>query len=181
MRDPLSSNHVLQCRCELLIFRCFKCRDRAQLSFVSRPPLDLNRVSSLPAYMSTSTTQDERSPPSGRKRTCSGALQLGPRKKPYVVLISNVLIVSLLCTRTSQDPLVHHGRHFGRAVHAFCNVQTLVVNGLQAMCDDAPEDEGLTAVCVPYAISLSRQLLTLVSANARSTLFSASCFDRCQA
>ena len=46
--------------------------------------------------------------------------------------------------RTSQDPLVHHGRHFGRAIHAFCNVQTLLLNGLQAMSDDSPE-ESLTA------------------------------------
>ena len=58
------------------------------------------------------------------------------------------LIISLLCTRTAQDPLVHHGRHFGRAVHAFCNVQTLIVNGLQAMCDNTPLDENLTAACV---------------------------------
>ena len=152
-----------------------------KVALSAQPPLDLNHVSSLPTYMSTSTTQDKQSLPSSRKRTCSGALQLGPRKKPYMVLISNVLIVSLLCTRTSQDPLVHHGHHFGRAVHAFCNVQTLVVNGLQAMCNDAPEDEGLMAVCVPYTISLSRQLLTLVSANTRSALFSVSCFDQCQA
>ena len=62
------------------------------------------------------------------------------------------LIISLLCTRAVQDPLVHHGRHFGRAVHAFCNVQTLIANGLQAMCDDIPLDENLTAACVTCAI-----------------------------
>lgn len=49
--------------------------------------------------------------------------------------------------RTAQDPLVHHGRHFGRAVHAFCNVQTLITNGIQAMSDDVPGDR-LTATCV---------------------------------
>ncbi|KIM56133.1 hypothetical protein SCLCIDRAFT_29841 [Scleroderma citrinum Foug A] len=48
--------------------------------------------------------------------------------------------------RTSQDPLVHHGRHFGRAIHAFCNVQTLILNGLQAMSDDDGSEESLTAV-----------------------------------
>ncbi|KAI5991824.1 hypothetical protein EDD15DRAFT_2168810, partial [Pisolithus albus] len=32
--------------------------------------------------------------------------------------------------RTTQDPLVHRGRHFGRAVHAFCNVPTLLTNGI---------------------------------------------------
>jgi len=58
------------------------------------------------------------------------------------------LIISSLCTRAVQDPLVHHGRHFGRAVHAFCNVQTLIANGLQAMCDDIPLDESLTTVCI---------------------------------
>ena len=55
---------------------------------------------------------------------------------------------SLLCTRTPQDPLVHHGRHFGRAVHAFCNVQTLIANGLQAMSDDIPLEESLNSACV---------------------------------
>ena len=34
-----------------------------------------------------------------------------------------------------QDPLVHHGRHFGRAVHAFCNIQTLITNGLTYLAD----------------------------------------------
>ncbi|KAH6904057.1 hypothetical protein BKA70DRAFT_1109709 [Coprinopsis sp. MPI-PUGE-AT-0042] len=41
------------------------------------------------------------------------ALGLGPRKRPC---------------RT--DPLVHHGRHFGRTVQAFCRVQTLIKNGM---------------------------------------------------
>ncbi|KAH6886036.1 hypothetical protein BKA70DRAFT_1123469 [Coprinopsis sp. MPI-PUGE-AT-0042] len=41
------------------------------------------------------------------------ALGLGPRKR---------------ACRT--DPLVHHGRHFGRTIQAFCRVQTLIKNGL---------------------------------------------------
>ncbi|KAF8313931.1 hypothetical protein F5887DRAFT_895973, partial [Amanita rubescens] len=28
------------------------------------------------------------------------------------------------------DPFVHHGRHFGRTVHAMCNVQALIANSL---------------------------------------------------
>lgn len=35
--------------------------------------------------------------------------------------------------RTAQDPLVHHGRHFGRVAHAFCNVQALLMNGMILM------------------------------------------------
>ena len=102
--------------------------------------------------MSTSTTQDSPSTPASRKRASSNALQLGPRKKPYVALLSFEPLVSLPYTcSTSQDPLVHHGRHFGRAVHAFCNVQTLIVNGLQFMYDDRPGDENLTAAYVAHS------------------------------
>ncbi|KAL4063074.1 hypothetical protein J3A83DRAFT_4362664 [Scleroderma citrinum] len=50
----------------------------------------------------------------------------------------------------SQDPLVHHGCHFCRAVHAFCNMQMLIMNGLHTMSDDAPEDETLPAACIAY-------------------------------
>ena len=99
--------------------------------------------------MSTSITQDDPSTPPSRKHAGSNALQLGPRKKPYVALLSFEPLVSLPSTcSTSQDPLVHHGRHFGRTVHAFCNVQTLIVNGLQSMYDDGPDDESLTAAYV---------------------------------
>ncbi|KAJ3523302.1 hypothetical protein NMY22_g11499 [Coprinellus aureogranulatus] len=40
-------------------------------------------------------------------------LSLGPRKRP-----------------TRQDPLVHHGRHFGRTIHAFCKPFPLLAEGL---------------------------------------------------
>ncbi|KAH6885164.1 hypothetical protein BKA70DRAFT_1377492 [Coprinopsis sp. MPI-PUGE-AT-0042] len=43
----------------------------------------------------------------------SEALKLGPRKRPC---------------RT--DPLVHHGRHFGRTIQAFCQVHLLLKQGL---------------------------------------------------
>ncbi|KAF8546534.1 hypothetical protein OG21DRAFT_1426749, partial [Imleria badia] len=32
-----------------------------------------------------------------------------------------------------QDPLMHHRRHFGRVIHAFCNVQMLLTNGVIMM------------------------------------------------
>ncbi|KAI5987128.1 hypothetical protein EDC04DRAFT_2873476 [Pisolithus marmoratus] len=40
-----------------------------------------------------------------------------------------------------QDPLVHHGCHFGHVVHAFCNVQTLLTNGITLMGE--VEERGL--------------------------------------
>ncbi|KAF8833417.1 hypothetical protein BDN67DRAFT_917060, partial [Paxillus ammoniavirescens] len=72
-------------------------------------------------------------------RGASSALQLGPRKKP-----------------TTQDPLAHHGCHFGRAVHMFCNVQTLITNGLMFMGDES--HEGLTAAYVLIISLLLRMI-----------------------
>ncbi|KAF6741086.1 hypothetical protein DFP72DRAFT_863184 [Ephemerocybe angulata] len=39
------------------------------------------------------------------------------------------------------DPLVHHGRHFGRAVYAFANIQSLLIAGLNADEDMPPETQ----------------------------------------
>ena len=33
------------------------------------------------------------------------------------------------------DPLVSHGRHYGRTVHAFCNISVLISNGLQRLVE----------------------------------------------
>lgn len=40
-----------------------------------------------------------------------------------------------------SDPLVSHGRHFGRTVHSLCNVQTLITNGLLRLGELAAEPE----------------------------------------
>jgi hypothetical protein len=34
------------------------------------------------------------------------------------------------CFSSNTDALVHHGRHFGRTVHALCRVHTLLTNGI---------------------------------------------------
>jgi hypothetical protein len=47
--------------------------------------------------------------------------------------------------RTLTDPLIHHGRHFGRVVHTFCNIRALITNGLTRMTDP-PEEESLRLV-----------------------------------
>ncbi|KAG1759294.1 hypothetical protein EDD22DRAFT_782780 [Suillus occidentalis] len=57
--------------------------------------------------MTTNVSSNE-----SRKRG-SSALQLGPRKKAM-----------------KSDPLVSHGRHFGRTVFALCNYPSLLVNGI---------------------------------------------------
>ena len=40
------------------------------------------------------------------------------------------------------DPLVHHGRHFGRTVHVMCSVNALINNGILRMGElrDQPEE-----------------------------------------
>jgi hypothetical protein len=86
-------------------------------------------------------SSDEQSPPNtsfGRKR--QRALQLAPRKKLYAIPLRPV-ITHLLRRRTSRgtDPLVHYGRHFGRTVHALCNVNALLTNGMLRV-GDQPDD-----------------------------------------
>ena len=73
--------------------------------------------------------------PTVRKRCNSNALELGLRKKPYVFLfrlLSRSHYIRFVF-RSTQDPLVHHGCHFGRKVHSFCRIQTLLTNGLASL------------------------------------------------
>lgn len=62
------------------------------------------------------------------------------------------------CNNT--DPLTHYGRHFCRTVHALCNFQTLLTNGLLKIGElaDVP-DEDFTA---EYARSLWTFLVLLI-------------------
>jgi hypothetical protein len=86
---------------------------------------------------------DENTPVADGRRNTS-ALQLGPRKKPCV----DLFIANFPCLFTSTllscatDPLVHHGRHFGRTVHALCNVNALITNGVLRAVElaDRPEE-----------------------------------------
>ena len=55
------------------------------------------------------------------------------------------------------DPLIHHGRHFGRTVHAMCNVQVLIINGLLHLseADGEVQEETLTYEFVLWPVLLS--------------------------
>jgi hypothetical protein len=61
-----------------------------------------------------------------------GALQLGAKKKPCVAAYRYQEAGSSF-SRCGTDPLVHHGRHFGRTVHALFTISTLLTNGLLRM------------------------------------------------
>ena len=85
------------------------------------------------------------SPASANKRPHVNVLELGPRKCLYVGLFMDPIFSSVMMLfRTTQDPLVHHGHHFGRVMHAFCNVQTLMTNGIARLGKD--EDGGLESL-----------------------------------
>ena len=74
------------------------------------------------------------------------ALKLGNRKKPCVhrsSLVAHAGFQWRWWLSRARDPLVHHGRHFGRTVHAMCNVQALVTNSLLRMADGAEVAEEL--------------------------------------
>jgi hypothetical protein len=53
------------------------------------------------------------------------------------------------------DPLVHHGRHFGRTVHALCSVHVLLTNGILRMGErsDEPEESFTPEYCVPQLLT----------------------------
>jgi hypothetical protein len=78
------------------------------------------------------------------RRPREDALQPGPRKKPYISTSFFFKHSHPYYYSTNTDPLVHHGRHFGRAIYAFCNVKSLVINGLDRLGNDL-DIESLTA------------------------------------
>jgi hypothetical protein len=46
-----------------------------------------------------------------------------------------------VCASCTSDPLVHHGRHFGRTIHALTNIKALITNGLLRMDELAEQPE----------------------------------------
>ncbi|KAF6749078.1 hypothetical protein DFP72DRAFT_756639, partial [Ephemerocybe angulata] len=68
------------------------------------------------------------------------ALELGPKKRP-----------------AHTDPLVHHGRHFGRSVFAFANIHALILLGLSMEEENPPETQQERRECRVY-----RSLLKMV-------------------
>lgn len=118
---------------------------------------------------------DENSPPGTvRRRPNDNALVLGPRKKAYVLEPSWLLSGSVARINTSlysclSDPLVSHGRHFGRTVHALCNITTLLINGLLRMGELAEQpEESFTLEYVSSFEAISSLSLWYLEAKARA-------------
>ncbi|KAF6740839.1 hypothetical protein DFP72DRAFT_1033867 [Ephemerocybe angulata] len=84
---------------------------------MSRAPSPSGKENAAPASTRYGTAKKQ----IGKKRPCN-ALELGPRKRP-----------------TLPDPLIHHGRHFGRSIFAFANVHALILAGLALKENDIVE------------------------------------------
>jgi hypothetical protein len=56
----------------------------------------------------------------------------------------------MLVSSCGPDPLVHHGRHFGRSVHALCSIKALITNGLLRL--ERLENERLETLPYEYVI-----------------------------
>jgi hypothetical protein len=106
---------------------------------LSRPPGILPHCDPMPPLAANSSSSSRRS----RDEMDSNALQQGPRKKPFV-LSSSTIVTHLTYHRKRSDPLVHSGRHFGRAVFGFCNVRALIIIGLSRLAE-ALDAASLTA------------------------------------
>lgn len=66
--------------------------------------------------------------------------------------IGKLIRISIISCTT--DPLVHHGRHFGRTVHPLCNVTALVNNGLLYIGEfPAQPEETFTHECVLFPLA----------------------------
>lgn len=75
------------------------------------------------------------------KKRVSTSLELGPRKRPWVLSSFSRAGSLMPHLRAQADPLVHHGRHFGRTVFAFANIHALLLAGLGSPDNEAPETQ----------------------------------------
>jgi hypothetical protein len=82
-----------------------------------------------------------------------------------------------------SDPLVHHGRHFGRTLHAMTNVQVLLTNGILRMGELSEEPEDVfTAEYISSALVLTdcRHTDERSAGKGGSIESSQNCFKWCQ-
>ena len=71
------------------------------------------------------------------------------------------------------DPLVHHGRHFGRTVHALCTISALINNGILRMGELAEQpDATFTRECVFSSSSLIISIYLITQRTTRASSIS---------
>ena len=56
--------------------------------------------------------------------------------------------------------VVHHGQHFGRTVHAMCNVHAFICNGIGHMGEEPAPGESLTyELVLDFFFSITSELI----------------------
>ena len=103
---------------------------------------------------------------SSLKRKASSSVPVvswGPAPKLYVVSQTHLgkyhTHRGRMYRRFKMDPLVGHGRHFGRTIRTFCHVHVLITNGLTRTMQlelGRITEGGLSARFVLTAVSTSR-------------------------
>ena len=93
-----------------------------------------------------------------RPATPVNGLKLSKMKSLWVLHSATRVNLTLPCWLShTGDPLIHHGWHFGRMVHAMCNVQVLIINGFLRVseADGEVQEKTLTYEFIPELLSLS--------------------------
>jgi hypothetical protein len=113
--------------------------------FYSTPFLARIRPPLLPVFdpfscpYSTLSLAHER--PTSPRKAPKSRRRVASRSTKETVSVQLLLTQLANVYRTVTDPLVHHGRHFGRAIHTFCNMKALLSNGMvrHSEADEAAE------------------------------------------
>jgi hypothetical protein len=62
-------------------------------------------------------------------------------------------LTKVIVASRAGDPLIHYGRHFGRTVHAMCNVQVLLTQGVDCLAStEVVAEESLTLEYIPVVL-----------------------------
>jgi len=79
-----------------------------------------------------------------------------------VIIYTNYSTKSLFLSHAG-DSLIHHRCHFGQMVHSMCNVQILIMKGIEHLAEEEPvAEESLTCQFVPvFLISVTSGLIYL--------------------
>ena len=81
--------------------------------------------------------------PAIKNRSTLSSLLRGKRRKS--VILYAIFSDQIVVRSRAGDPLIHHGRHFGRTVHAMCNVQVLFTQGIEHLSStEVVAEESLT-------------------------------------
>ena len=72
-----------------------------------------------------------------------------------------VLSDKIIAASRAGDPLIHYGRHFGRTVHAMCNVQVLLTQGIDRLASmEVIAEESLTSEYIlNFLVSIISELM----------------------